>query len=215
MVTNAAGLSGAPLVKGNAAAIAAMIQASPVRFRVGITSDLISQISGIVLVLLLYRLLSAVDKNKAALMVTLFLVSVPISFVITLFDIAAQILLTGDIQTSNFTNTQLAELAQLFLGLHTRGVFALEIFWGLWLLPFGLLVIQSRRLPKLLGALLLVAGACYVAQSVTSLLIGGHATDLLRPMVIVAGAAGEISTMLWLLVKGAAPLTEVTEPRPM
>src|SRR6185369_1156245 len=115
----------------------------------------------------------------------------------TLFDIAAQILLSGGIQPSSFTNAQLSELAQLFLGLHTRGVFALEIFWGLWLLPFGLLVIKSRILPKFLGALLLVAGVCYVAQSITSLLFGGHETDLLRPIVIVAGAAGEITTMLW------------------
>ena len=205
MLTSALGLLGAPVVKGSAASVAAMVQSSPLRFRIGIASDLIAQVCGIVLVLLLYRLLSVVDKNKAALMVTLLLVSVPISFVITLFDVAAQILLGGEMQPSSLTENQLSDLARLFLELHTRGVFALEVFWGLWLLPFGLLVIKSRMLPRVLGALLLVAGVCYVAQSITALLVGVHATASLRPIVLVAGAAGEIATMLWLLIRGAAP----------
>jgi hypothetical protein len=44
----------------------------------------------------------------------------------------------------------------------------------LWLVPFGLLVVKSRFLPRVLGILLIIAGVAYVAHSLTSLLLDGH-----------------------------------------
>lgn len=47
----------------------------------------------------------------------------------------------------------------VFLRLHVHGVLAEEMFWGLWLLPFGLLVMRSRFLPRILEALATGRGA--------------------------------------------------------
>src|SRR6266550_9071781 len=91
----------------------------------------------------------------------------------------------------------------LFLRLHTDGVLAVEIFWGLWLLPFGLLVIRSNFLPRPLGILLIIAGVAYVAHSITSLLLGGHRIMAYERVTMLARAAGEFPIMLWLLFKGA------------
>jgi hypothetical protein len=94
-------------------------------------------------------------------------------------------------------------LANLFLGLHTHGVLAVEIFWGLWLLPLGLLVIRSRFLPRVLGILLVIGAVAYVAHSITSLLLAGQRIVLYERITMLARAAAEFPTMLWLLIKGA------------
>ena len=78
-----------------------------------------------------------------------------------------------------------------------------EIFWGLWLFPFGWLVIRSGFLPKLLGALLYINGLAYLAVSLVGLLWPQHNAvvgDWLFPAMM-----GEVVVMLWMLVVGARP----------
>ena len=45
-----------------------------------------------------------------------------------------------------------------------------EVFWGLWLFPFGLLVYKSRFLPRILGVWLMLNCFAYLATSVTGIL---------------------------------------------
>jgi hypothetical protein len=82
-------------------------------------------------------------------------------------------------------------------------VLAVEIFWGLWLLPFGLLVIRSHFLPRVLGILLIIAGVAYVAHSLITLLLAGQRFVLYERVTMLARAAGEFPIMFWLLIKGA------------
>jgi hypothetical protein len=49
-------------------------------------------------------------------------------------------------------------LGMLFLNLHIWGVLVEEVFWGLWLFPFGYFVIRSRFVPRALGVLLIIGG---------------------------------------------------------
>jgi hypothetical protein len=66
----------------------------------------------------------------------------------------------------------------LLLRLAGPAVVVAELFWGLWLFPFGMLVIRSGFLPRVLGALLIVNGCAYVALSLTSLLLPEYAGAL-------------------------------------
>lgn len=91
----------------------------------------------------LYRLLSGVNKRQASLMVGLVLVSVAITFVNVLDNIAALTLFRGGDFLAVFDKHQLDALAMLFLRLHGEGHVVNEIFWGLWLFPFGVLVMRS------------------------------------------------------------------------
>ncbi len=163
------------------------------------------------LALLLYQLLEPVHKTQAALMALLVLIAIPMSFVVALNYVAAQMLLSGTSEMSALTGTQRDALGMLFLRLHTHGVLAVEIFWGLWLLPFGLLVMRSRFLPRVLGILLLIAGVAYVAHSMTSLLLAGQRIVLYERVTMLARAAGEFPIMLWLVVKGADTRRESSE----
>ena len=190
------------IVQGNATATANNILASEMLFRVGIVSELVSAIIFIFLVSVLYRLLSGVNKTHASLMVILALIIVPIAFLIVLNEIAALTLLRGADFLSVFDKRQREALAMLFLGLHRYGFVVNEIFWGLWLFPFGLLVMRSGFLPRILGVLLIVSCFAYLAISLTSLLLPGYASVVSR-VALIPMAAGELSIMAWLLLKGA------------
>jgi len=202
-IATAIGYYHAPLVQGDLRAIGRAITGTDLRFRIGGVSDVLSTVLAVPLALLLYQLLKPVHKTQAALMALLLLLAIPVSFVVALNYVAAQMLLSGAPEVSAFTGAQRDALGMLFLQLHTHGVLAVEIFWGLWLLPFGLLVIRSHFLPRVLGLLLIIAGVAYVAHSVTSLLLAGHRIILYERVTMLARAAGEFPIMLWLLIKGA------------
>jgi hypothetical protein len=202
-VATAFGYFHAPLVHGDLDAIARAITGPDLRFRIGVVADVLSTALAVPLALLLYQLFEPVQKTQAALMGLLLLIAVPISFVVALNYVAAQMLLTGTTVMPVFSGAEREALGMLFLRLHAQGVLAEEIFWGLWLLPFGLLVMRSRFLPRVLGVLLVIAGVAYVAHSVTSLLLAGQRIVIFERVTMLARAAGEFPIILWLSFKGA------------
>ena len=191
-------------VSGNATATANNIAAHQLLFRLGIVSDLLTGSLGLVVGLALYRLLKGVDQNLAALMVILGgLMVTPIYFLNTLNDAAALLLVRGADFLSVFDQPQRNALAMLFLRLHHGGVVVNEIFWGLWLFPFGVLVFRSRFLPHFLGVWLIINGFAYLALSFTGVLFPQH-EDLVSNIAFPA-QLGEVAIMLWLLIKGVKP----------
>src|SRR6266436_3527565 len=125
------------IVRGNAAATAENILAHETMFRLAILADLVGQVIFICLAIALYRLLSGVNKIWAVLMVALVLVSAAVGFVNTLNDIAALTLFRGADFLAVFNEPQRDALGMLFLRLHGQGIVINELFWGLWLVPFG------------------------------------------------------------------------------
>src|SRR5207248_1813147 len=128
------------IVRGNAAATAENILAHETMFRLAILADLIGAVIFIGLAIALYRLLSGVNKTWAGLMVAFVLVSAAVGFLNTLNNIAALTLFRGADFLAVFDKPQRDALAYLFVRLHSQGILINEIFWGLWLFPFGLLV---------------------------------------------------------------------------
>ena len=189
------------IVRGNATTTASNILAHEMLFRFSIVADLISTVIFICLGVALYRLLSELNKTQAWLMMALILVSSAVGFMNVLNNVAALILFRGADFLAVFQKPQLESLGMLFLRLHDHGIMMDEIFWGLWLLPFGLLVMRSRFLPRILGAWLIVNGFAYVALSFTSLLWPQHQGMVYR--IIFPVLFGEMAIMLWLLIKGA------------
>jgi Domain of unknown function (DUF4386) len=188
------------IVPGNASATASNVLASEMLFRIGIVAALISSVAFVFLAMALYRLLSGVNKTHASVMVILVLISVAIGFVNEVNNIAALILFRGAEFLSAFDRSQLDALGMLFLRLRGQGLVVNAIFWGLWLFPFGILVMRSGFIPRILGVLLIVNGFAYVVVSLTSLLAPTYAAVLNRFALIPE--TGELWVMLWLLIKG-------------
>ena len=191
------------IVHGNATATANNIASSETLFRLGIAADLIGQMLFVFVALALYDLLKSVNQRWAGLMVIFILLSIPIAFLNEVNAVAALVLIRGGDFLSLFDKPQRDALAMLFLKLHGGGFDVAEIFWGLWLLPLGLLVYRSRFIPRVLGVLLILACFAYVVDSLTSLLLPSLETIVSRwvsPLMLA-----EVVFMLWLLIKGATP----------
>lgn len=188
------------IVSGNAAATADKIAASEFVFRLGILSELTGFIGFIFVVRALYRLLHGVNKAQASLMVTLMLVSIPFSLLNVLNEFAALALVRGAEFLSVFDKPQRDALAMLFLNLHFQGFMVAQIFWGLWLIPFGVLVYKSGFLPRILGVLLITACFGYLANSLVAFGV--------LPNDVVSRVVGQLTILelpiiLWLLIMGA------------
>jgi len=189
------------IVRGDATATANNILSHETLFRLSIVGDLITAVIFIFLGMALYRLLSGVNKTHASLMVILVVVSVAISFLNEVSNIAALTLFRGADFLAVFDKPQRDAMGMLCLGLHGQGLAINEALWGLWLLPFGVLVMRSGFLPRILGVLLIVNCFAYVAASLTTLLLPDYASVVDRAML--PAVLGEFWIMLWLLIKGA------------
>ena len=188
-------------VSGNATATANNIAAHETLFRLGILSDLLTATMVIFLTLALYRLFEGVDKGLARLVVILgSLMVTPIYFLNTINDAAVLLLVRGADFLSVFDKPQRDAMAMLFLRLHGHGVLVNEVFWGLWLFPFGLLVYKSRFLPRILGVWLMLNCFAYLVESVTGILwpqYAGRVSNYTFPVMF-----GELAIMLWLVIMG-------------
>ena len=199
------------IVRGNAAATADNILTHETMFRLSILGELVGMVIFICLAIALYRLLSNVNKTWAMLMVAFVLVSAGVGFLNTLNNIAAVILFRGGEFLTVLDKPQRDALGYLFIRLHSQGEFINEIFWGVWLFPFGLLVFRSGFLPRFLGVWLMLDCFAWIALSVIALFFPNYyeaAFKWLQPAFFA-----ELVIGLWLLIRGAnvrALLAEAT-----
>ncbi len=189
----------------DASAVVRKILDAPLRYRLGAVSELASQVIFVFLVLALFELLKEVHRTRALAMVALVLVQVPMGFANLLLGLAPLVVQSGASYLSVFSKEQLDALTLVALNTRGYGVKSLMVFWGLWLLPFGMLVYRSGFLPRVLGVLLLVGCFGHVAVGTASLLM----PSLERTVApLTALALGEILICLWLLTRGANPASQ-------
>src|SRR5205085_874179 len=82
----------------------------------------------------------------------------------------------------------------------TAGLIIAQIFWGLWLLPLGMLVRRSGFVPRILGTLLIFNGIAYPATTLIWLLLPAYTTTVFR--IALIPELGEGFFIFWLLIKG-------------
>jgi len=200
------------VVFGDATATAENIRSSELLFRSGILSGLVSNVIFVFLVLALYRLLKETSHKQAMLMVTLVVISVATGFANTINQLGALIALSGADFLSVFEKPELDAIAYLFIRLNSWGIQIIQIFWGLWLFPFGLLVYRSGFIPKILGVLLMIAGFGYLLGSFMFQILPQY-NDALSTFIMVL-EMGELPIIFWLLIVGAKAQSEERQIRP-
>ena len=188
------------IVPGDSVTTAKNMISNELLFRTGVLNDIISNTIFLFLVLVLYRLFKQVNENQAKLMFALVIVQIPFVFMMEAFNVTSLMILKGEI-LKTFELSQRQDLAMLFLKINDYGTLPLEMFWGLWLLPFGLLVYKSEFIPRIFGILLLIAGIAYMIDSTIAILLPNYSSFVKQPTLLLA-AIGEISITLWLLIKG-------------
>jgi hypothetical protein len=196
------------VASGDAAAKADRIRASEGLLRTGIAAELVATALFIFVALVLYRLFQPTSPGPALAMMVLILMSVPISCLDVLTEVAAlDFAGAGGAgkYLSAFDAAERDALAYLCMRQHFFGLMVAGIFWGLWLFPFGICVIRSGFIPRVLGILLMIAGCGYVARSFSELVLPQAADAVGRVAGILSVA--ELPIILWLLIWGAKPQT--------
>lgn len=79
-----------------------------------------------------------------------------------------------------------------------------NLFFGLWLIPMGWAVLQSGRMPRLLGWFLVIGGIGYVAAGLVGYSFANTPTAVDTGLSLLA-TVGEFWMIGYLLVKGIRP----------
>jgi hypothetical protein len=197
------------IVNGDPAATAHRIIEGERMYRMTILASLVGQILFIVVAMTLYQLFRGVDRWLARLMAVLVCVGVTGDLVVLANRMAPLDLLIGNNFLSVFTRPQREALSLGFLYLGGNLSVLLTAFWGLWLVPFGILTIKSGFFPKILGVLLLLAGVGYMVTCLAFFV--AHAEMNRIRQIMMPLYFGELPIIIWLLVVGARVPRGATE----
>ena len=189
------------IVPGDAAATAGNITANELLFRIGFTGELLHLVCDVAVATLLFTLLRPVNRTVALLAAFMRLAAAIILAVSSISHFTALRLLGGADYLGTFQPEQLQTLALFALRLHGDGYTICLAFFAFACLALGYLIFKSSYLPKIIGVLMAVAGACYLLNSFAFFLAPPFAAKLF-PALFAPIFVAELSLSLWLLVKG-------------
>jgi hypothetical protein len=199
------------IVWGDAAATVSNIIAFESLFRVGIAGSILGQVFSLFFGLTLFRLFKGVHKTLATALLASLLVGVGVGVVNSFNNLAALVLVSNPDYVKAFPTEQLNALAMTFLRLNNYGVGLVEIFTALYMFSFGLLIIRSGYMPRILGILLMIGACAFPFNTFTKILIPQFYPVLMTQITMFLNAFGPPATILWLLIKGVKTEQEIGE----
>ncbi len=165
--------------------------------RLGIALELGTVLTQALAAVWFYRLFRGVDSFAAVLIAVFGMVNA--AAILGSAAMLATALDVADDQTLAVSGGAAATVQLLYvISGHLWGVGGL--FFGLWLIPMGWLVVRSRWLPRLLGQLLVIGGAAYVLSTFVSYLFANAA--LAVGLLLVLPTIGELWIVGYLIVFG-------------
>ena len=195
---------GTLVVPGDAGATLARIAASPGLWRAGLVGDLLMQVLDLPVLLLLYLLLRPVNRNLALLATLVNLIQTAVLATNKLTLLVPLLLLEPGVHLQAFTAAQLQAMAFVAIQAHGYGFGIGLIFFGFACLLRGWLLFGSGYFPKALGVLMVLAGLCYLTNSL-ALLLAPQLASVLFPAILIPAFVAELSLSLWLMVRGVSP----------
>jgi len=189
-------------VRGDAAATAAAVAGHESLWRWGIAVHLIYLATATtVMNVLLYRIFKPVQPTLALLALVSGIVSaaiegaalLPLYLPLVMTEFRGALAAVGEAARQEF----------VYLAIHLSEIgfdIALFFFSG-FCAAIGSAIVRSRLLPRIIGAMMIVAGVCYFVSSLSNI-VAPRLAHLLSPWIIVPCFLGEASLAIWLLFKG-------------
>jgi hypothetical protein len=184
------------VVDGDAAATAKNILAHESLYRWGFAIGLIGTALYVAVTALFYGLFRRVNRSLALLAVFFSVVGCAVQASGSLFQIAPLVVLGGDPYLNAFTAPQLQALALGSIDLNAQAGYINIVFFGLFDIMIGILIVRCAFLPRVLGVLMAVAGVGWLT------FLSPPLARSLSPFVDILGFVAELFLMLWLLVMG-------------
>jgi hypothetical protein len=183
------------VVPASATATAANILAHESLFRLGFVASLMTVPFHLIWAVLFYGLFKPVNRSVSLLAGFVMLLGCAMWALSSLFHLAPSLLLQGS-SLSAFAPEQLQALALILLKLNAQAYDIGLVFFGFWCVLIGYLIFRSTFLPRIIGVLEVFAGFGYLT------LLWRPLAHYLYPYNLALAGPGEISLMLWLLLKG-------------
>lgn len=110
----------------------------------------------------------------------------------------------GAIEVANSTQGQQEKLImiQIFAQFIKNAWGVGSLFFGLWLIPMGYIVVSTQRMPVWLGRVLILGGAGYLVSTFISYM-GVHGAWV--EMLVIPATVGEFWMIAYLLIFGIRP----------
>jgi hypothetical protein len=189
-----AGLSVVTPVSDDAAILAKGVLGHGAFLQAGVALGLISTACYVGVTALFYLLFKPVSRSLAFLALSFGLVAMAISAIGSLFLLAPKTIL--ETTSTGLTAEQLQGLALTFVHVGDHVGEISLVFSGVFQILNGYLIYRSGFLPRILGALMALAGLGWLV-----FLVPPVANALLVPLEVL-GFLGEVPLMLWLLTQG-------------
>ena len=146
----------------------------PALYRLGVAAHVIVGLTNIPLALVFYELFKVVSRRLAMLVVFFTLVATSIEMAFVAAELPSR-------------------------SASAAGYDVSSVFFALYGVTVGWLVVRSTFLPTFVGILLIVGALCYLAYGFADIL-GPSFASLLVPWIQLPSLLGELSFALWLLV---------------
>jgi hypothetical protein len=188
-------------VPGDAVTTAAGVLENADLVRYSLVADLVQATFLVFVVLTLHRLLQHVDIQVARAMVLFVVIAVAITTLNLVNQLGALLVATDPSYAAAFGVDGAEALVMLLLDLQHHGYLIAQIFFGLWLLPLGLLAWRSGMFPRVIAALLVAASTSYLVDVLLQFLAPA-AADAVNPALVTLFIVAEASLLVFLLAKG-------------
>ena len=192
------------IVAGDAAATAANIAASEGLFRVGMVSFLIIFLIDVFVAWGLYILFRGVNRDLSLLTAWFRIVyTVFLGVALVFFFQALQLLSGADFLSGVETDVINATALVALDSFNSTWLIGLTAF-GVHVILIGYLILRYGIAPKLLGIILVAAGAAYCADTIAHTVLANYAdyAGLFTAIVALPAVIAEGWFGIWLLVKG-------------
>jgi hypothetical protein len=191
---------GAVVVRGDAIATAQHLLAMEPMWRAGIATEALGTLCYVAVTAILYDMLRPVNRRLSILAACFSLVGCAMGMMNLANDLAPLVLLKGGTFLGGFTPVQVQGLAYTFLRLGGAVNGIALLCFGIYCALIGLLVFRSGFMPKAVGAIMAVAGVCWMISSFAGVL-SPEMAQVLAPLQF-AGILGEATLTLWLVTRG-------------
>jgi hypothetical protein len=190
--------------KGDAAATAMNIMESEGLFRAGLVAFTIVFVLDVIIAWALYIVFRNVSRDLSLLTAWLRLVYTVLLGVALIFSFTALQLLSGAEYLGVFGQGQVEAHALLAIDAFNYAWLIGLVGFGAHLILLGYLVLRSGYTARLLGYVLMVAGAAYITDTVAHALIANYSSveNVFLALVAIPSVVGELWLALWLLLKG-------------
>jgi hypothetical protein len=192
---------GSLMVHGDPISTARNILTHETLYRLGLAADLIMSAAYIGVTVLLLALLRPVDRLLSNLAAVFSIIGIAAIAANSIVHAAVLVFVTQQNSSMTVGPTEMNSIAYAFLRLHGQGYNIASVFFGFYCTLVGWLIIRSEFLPRLIGALMLIAGVSFLVDSFSIIAIP-EIGPYVSTYTSLASLIGEGALTVWLLIFG-------------